>query len=152
VGHKQRGGLTAGACLTQQPDLFGAVVIESGLLDILDYPRLSRGADWLAEYGNPDDPAQREVLTAYSPLHNIHPGRAYPATLITTSDNDPRVGEAHSLRFAERLQAAQAGNAPILLRVDPGGGHGDQPSQDQWRERAADRLTFFAVHLGLADE
>ncbi len=143
------GGLTAGACLTQQPDLFGAVVIESGLLDMLDYPRLGRGEGWLSEYGNPDDPAQRAVLAAYSPLHNIRPGRAYPATLITTSDNDPRVGEAHSLRFAEKLQAVQTGDAPILLRVHPGDGHGDQPSREQWLERAADRLAFFAVHLEL---
>jgi prolyl oligopeptidase len=143
------GGLTAGACLTQRPELFGAVVIESGLLDMLDYPRLGRGGDWLAEYGNPDDPAQRAVLVAYSPLHNIQPGTVYPATLITTSDDDPRVGEAHSLRFAERLQAAQTGTAPILLRVDPGGGHGDQPSRAQWLERTAHRLAFFAAHLGL---
>ncbi len=143
------GGLTAGACLSQQPKLFGAAVIESGLLDMLDYPRLGRGADWLTEYGDPDEPAQREVLAAYSPLHNIRPGTTYPPTLVTTSDNDPRVGEAHSLRFAEMLQTAQAGNAPILLRVHPGGGHGDQPSQDQWLDRAADRLAFFAVHLGL---
>ena len=145
------GGLTAGACLTQQPELFGAVVIESGLLDMLDYHRLGRGQDWLAEYGDPDDPAQREVLAAYSPLHNIQAGIDYPATLITTSDDDPRVGEVHSLRFAESLQAAQAGTAPVLLRVDPGGGHGDQPTRAQWLERTAHRLAFFAVHLGLAD-
>lgn len=145
------GGLTAGACLTQQPHLFGAVVIESALLDMLDYPRLGRGAGWLAEYGDPDDPTARAVLAAYSPLHNIRSGTAYPATLITTSDNDPRVGETHSLRFAERLQDAQTGTAPVLLRVDPGGGHGDQPSPTQWLERAGERLAFFAVHLGLAD-
>jgi len=143
------GGLTAAACLTQRPDLFGAAVIESGLLDMLDYHRLGRGADWLSEYGDPDDPAQRQVLAAYSPLHNIRPDTDYPATLVTTSDNDPRVGEAHSLRFAERLQAAQSGEAPILLRVHTGGGHGDQLPPAQWQERAADRLAFFAVHLEL---
>jgi len=144
------GGLTAGACLTQRPELFGAVVIESGLLDMLDYHRLGRGQDWIVEYGNPDNPAQRTVLAAYSPLHNIQPGRLYPATLITTSDNDPRVGESHSLRFAQSLQNAQSGDAPVLLRVDPGGGHGDQPTAAQWLDRTADRLTFFAIHLGLA--
>ena len=47
------------------------------------------------------------------------------------------------------LQAAQTGTAPILLRVDPGGGHGDQPSRAQWLERTAHRLAFFAAHLGL---
>ncbi len=138
------GGLTAGACLTQQPELFGAVVIESGLLDMLDYHRLSRGAGWLAEYGNPDDPAQRAALAAYSPLHNLQPGRVYPPTLIATSANDPRLGESHSLRFAHALQSAQRGDAPVFLRVHPGSGHG--PMDDEW---AAERLTFLAEHLGI---
>jgi prolyl oligopeptidase len=142
------GGLTAGVCLTQQPERFGTVVIESGLLDMLDYHRLGRGADWLAEYGDPNDPQQRAALRAYSPLHTIQPGR-YPATLITTSDHDPRVGAAHSLRFAQRLQAAQSGPAPICLRVDAGGGHGDLLDRAEWLERASERLAFFAVHLGL---
>jgi prolyl oligopeptidase len=124
------------------------VVIESGLLDMVDYHRLGRGAGWLSEYGNPEDSAQRAVLAAYSPLHNIRPGTVYPPTLVTTSDNDPRVGEAHSLRFAQALQAAQTGTAPIRLRVDPGGGHLDPPSQEAWLDRTADRLTFFTVHLG----
>jgi prolyl oligopeptidase len=136
------GGLTAGVCLTQAPDLFGAVVIESGLLDMLDYHRLGQGANWLAEYGSPDDPALREALAAYSPLHNLT-RRAYPATLIATHAHDPRVGEAHSLRFAHALQAAQTGDAPITLRVYPGSGHGDAID-------TADRLDFLARHLGLA--
>lgn len=136
------GGLTAGVCLTQAPDLFGAAVIESGLLDMLDYHRLGQGANWLAEYGSPDDPALREALAAYSPLHNLT-RRTYPATLITTHDHDPRVGEAHSLRFAHALQAAQTGNAPITLRVYPGSGHGDAID-------TANRLAFLAYHLGLA--
>ncbi len=142
------GGLTAGACLTQAPDLFGAVVIESGLLDMVRYPDLGRGAGWLAEYGSPNDAQARAVLAAYSPLHAIRE-RVYPATLITTSDEDHRVGEAHSLEFAQALQAAQRGPAPVLLRVDPGGGHLDPPSQDAWLHRTAHRLAFFAVHLGL---
>ncbi|MCA9981252.1 MAG: S9 family peptidase, partial [Anaerolineales bacterium] len=131
------GGLTAAACLTQAPELFGAVVLESALLDMLAYHRLGQGANWLAEYGSPDVPALRAVLAAYSPLHNVH-GRVYPATLITTHEHDPRVGEAHSLRFAAALQAAQMGDAPITLRVYPGRGHGNLP---------ADWLDFLADHL-----
>jgi prolyl oligopeptidase len=142
------GGLTAGACLTQAPDRFGAVVIESGLLDMLDYPRRGRGQGWLAEYGDPDDPAQRTVLATYSPLHNVKE-RAYPASLITTSEHDPRVGEAHSLRFAQALVAAQCGPAPITLHVYPGSGHGDPPERVAWLDRATERLAFFAEHLGM---
>ena len=136
------GGLTAGACLTQAPELFGAVVIESGLLDMLEYQRLGQGANWLAEYGSSADPDMRQVLAAYSPLHNLAP-RAYPATLITTYEADPRVGEAHSVRFAPALQAAQTGDAPITLRVYTGSGHGDAPTS------TADRLAFLAHHLGI---
>ncbi|HSH06005.1 MAG TPA: prolyl oligopeptidase family serine peptidase [Anaerolineae bacterium] len=143
------GGLTAGVCLTQAPDLFGAVVIESGLLDMLNYHRLGQGTNWLAEYGSPDDPTVRETLAAYSPLHNLTP-RPYPATLITTSNDDPRVGEAHSLRFAQALQTAQTGSAPITLRIYPGSGHGVPLDQEEWVTQTAVRLTFLAHHLGLA--
>ena len=140
------GGLTAGACLTQQPELFGAVVIESGLLDMVNYHRLGQGAIWLAEYGNPTHPAQWAALAAYSPLHNIQPGRVYPPTLIVTHNHDPRVGEAHSLAFAQRLAAAQGGDAPVLLRLHPGSGH--SPEDNSW---AAERLAFLAEYLGLLE-
>lgn len=143
------GGLTAGACLTQQPDLFAAVVIEAGLLDMLDYPRLGRGAEWLAEYGSPDRADDRQVLAAYSPLHAIRPGQIYPPTLITTHAQDARVGAEHSLRFAQALQSARAGDAPVRLRVDPGAGHGHAPDAPGWLDAAAHRLAFFAVHLGM---
>ena len=143
------GGLTAGACLTQAPDAFGAMVIDAGLLDMLAYPQLGRGADWIAEYGSPTDPLMQPVLAAYSPLHNIKAGRSYPATLITTHEDDPRVGAAHSLRFAQALQRAQGGEAPILLRVDPGSGHAAHVSRRDQLTSAIDRLTFLASNLGL---
>ena len=146
------GGLTAGACLTQAPDLFGAVVIESGLLDMLRYPQLGQGQQWIPEYGNPEDPVQRAVLAAYSPLHTIQPGRRYPATLIVTHEHDPRVGAEHSLIFARALAEAQAGDAPICLRVHAGSGHGAPTVHEEWLNWAAERLSFLAQHLGLTDE
>jgi prolyl oligopeptidase len=91
----------------------------------------------------------RPRLAAYSPLHNIHPGRSYPATLITTHEHDPRVGETHSHRFAQALQAAQSGPAPILLRVDPGSGHATQDTSAERLAATTDRLTFLAIQLGL---
>lgn len=143
------GGLTAGACLTQAPAAFGAVVIDSGLLDMLAYPHLGCGADWIAEYGAPTDPIMQRVLAAYSPLHTIQPGRSYPATLIMTHEHDPRVGAAHSFRFAQALQGAQGGEAPILLRIDPGSGHGAPATRSDQLAAASDRLTFLASNLGL---
>jgi len=143
------GGLTAGACLTQAPHAFGAVVIESGLLDMLNYPQLGSGSIWRAEYGSPTAPTMQPALAAYSPLHNLQPGQPYPPTLITTHECDPRVGAEHSLRFAHTLQAAQGGTAPICLRVEPGSGHGDSDEPTAQLAAATDRLTFLAVHLGL---
>jgi prolyl oligopeptidase len=126
------GGLTAGACLTQAPNLFGAVVIESGLLDMLRYPQLGQGRHWIPEYGNPDDLSQRSVLAAYSPLHAIEPGRRYPPTLIVTHAHDPRVGAEHSLTFAQALADAQGGDAPVRLRVHDGSGHGPPAGGEAW--------------------
>ncbi len=143
------GGLTVAAALTQAPQLFGAAVIDSALLDMLAYHQLGQGANWIAEYGSPDQPDERVHLANYSPLHTLRPDAHYPATLITTHECDPRVGAAHSLRFAAALQQAQGGNAPILLRVDPGSGHGDGPDRAVQIAAATDRLTFFADHLGL---
>lgn len=143
------GGLTAGACLTQAPAAFGAVVIDSGLLDMLAYPHLGCGADWIAEYGAPTDPIMQRVLADYSPLHTIQPGRRYPATLIMTHEHDPRVGAAHSFRFAQALQGAQGGEAPILLCIDPGSGHGAPATRSDQLAAASDRLTFLASNLGL---
>ncbi|MBI1297277.1 prolyl oligopeptidase family serine peptidase [bacterium] len=146
------GGLTAAACLIQAPDLFGAVVIESGLLDMLRYPHLGQGRQWLPEYGNPDDPVQRATVAAYSPLHNIQPGQSYPPTLIVTHEHDPRVGADHSLSFARALSEAQAGDVSIRLRVHPGSGHGAPTVHEAWLNWAAERLSFLAQHLGLTDE
>ncbi|MBX3000346.1 MAG: S9 family peptidase [Caldilineaceae bacterium] len=143
------GGLTAGACLTQAPDLFGAVVIESGLFDMLRYPHLGQGRHWIPEYGNPVDPSDRAALAAYSPLHAIRPGRRYPPTLIVTHDYDPRVGAEHSLTFAQTLVAAQDGDAPIRLRVHEGSGHGPPAGGEAWLVWTEERLTFLAQHLGL---
>ena len=143
------GGLTVAAALTQAPQLFGAAVIESALLDMLAYHQLGQGANWIAEYGSPDKLDERNYLASYSPLHNLRHGAHYPATLITTHACDPRVGAAHSLCFAAALQQAQGGDAPTLLRVDPGSGHGDGPEHGSQIAAASDRLTFFADHLGL---
>jgi prolyl oligopeptidase len=142
------GGLTAGACLTQAPHLFGATVIESGL-DMLRYHQLGQGRHWIPEYGNPDDPSQRAVLAAYSPLHAIESGRPYPPTLIVTHAHDPRVGADHSLTFAQALADAQAGDAPVRLRIHDGSGHGPPAGGEAWLGWTEERLTFLAQHLGL---
>ncbi|MCI5062221.1 MAG: prolyl oligopeptidase family serine peptidase, partial [Algiphilus sp.] len=89
------------------------------------------------------------VLRSYSPYHNIRPDTDYPATLITTADHDDRVSPAHSYKYGARLQSAQAGEAPILLRVDRKAGHGAGKGTQQRIAEARDVLTFSAHFTGL---
>jgi prolyl oligopeptidase len=142
------GGLLVGACLAQRPDLFAAALPAVGVMDMLRFHRFTIGWAWVSEYGSADDPAQFNTLYAYSPLHNLHPGTHYPATLITTADHDDRVVPAHSFKFAAALQAAQAGDAPVLIRIQTKAGHGvGKPTAVQIQE-AADRWAFLEWAIG----
>ncbi len=138
------GGLLVGACMTQRPDLFGACIPEVGVMDMLRFHRFTIGSAWVSEYGSSDDPEMFSVLRAYSPYHNLRPGVSYPATLVMTGDHDDRVVPAHSFKFAARLQACQAGTAPVLIRVETRAGHGAGTPTSKRIDAAADRLAFLA--------
>jgi prolyl oligopeptidase len=145
------GGLLVGACLTQRPDRFGCGVAQVGVFDLLRFHRFTIGWAWTSDYGSPDDPEAFAWLTSWSPLHHVREGTAYPATLLATGDTDDRVVPGHSYKFAAALQAAQAGDAPILLRVDVAAGHGlGKPLSKTIAERA-DILAFEAHRLGLTE-
>jgi prolyl oligopeptidase len=149
IGGGSNGGLLVGACLTQRPDLFGAALPMVGVLDMLRFHKFTIGWAWVDDYGSSDDPEQFRALYAYSPLHNIKPGTRYPATLITTADHDDRVVPAHSFKFAAALQAAQAGPAPILIRIETRAGHGAGKPTTKQIEEAADRWAFLVKVLGI---
>jgi prolyl oligopeptidase len=136
------GGLLVGACLVQRPDLFGAALPAVGVLDMLRFHKFTIGWAWCSEYGNPDEAADFEALYRYSPLHNLVPGTAYPATLITTADRDDRVVPAHSFKFAAALQAAQGGDAPTLIRIETKAGHGAGKPIAKVIEEVADKWAF----------
>lgn len=147
INGRSNGGLLVGATLTQHPELFGAAVAEVGVMDMLRFHRFTIGWAWTSDYGSSDDPEQFHTLLAYSPLHGIRPGVTYPATLITTGDHDDRVIPGHSFKFGAALQAAQAGEAPVLIRIDTDAGHGHgKPVSKQIDERA-DVLTFLQQTL-----
>lgn len=141
------GGLLVGAVLNQRPDLFGAAVAEVGVMDMLRFQKFGFGTQWVGEYGSPENPEDFKVLRAYSPLHNIRTGTRYPAVLVTTSDHDDRVMPGHSLKYAATLQQAQAGPAPILLRVETRAGHGAGKPTAKRIDEAADILTFLKSAL-----
>jgi prolyl oligopeptidase len=136
------GGLLVGACMTQRPELFGAALPAVGVMDMLRFPKFTIGWAWCSDYGSPDEPEEFKALYAYSPLHNLKPGTAYPATLITTADHDDRVFPAHSFKFAAALQAAQAGEKPTLIRIETKAGHGAGKPTSKLIEELADEWAF----------
>jgi len=143
------GGLLVGACMTQRPELFAVALPAVGVMDMLRFHKFTIGWAWVSDYGSPDDPAQFQTLLAYSPLHNLKPGRAYPATLITTADSDDRVVPAHSFKFAAALQTAHAGEAPVLIRVQVKAGHGLGKPVRFIIEEQADIYSFTLRAMGL---
>ncbi|CAA9379332.1 MAG: Prolyl endopeptidase [uncultured Phycisphaerae bacterium] len=149
-GHSN-GGLLVGACITQRPELFGAAVPGVGVLDMLRFHKFTIGWAWVDDYGSAADPEQFKALYAYSPLHNVKPGTCYPPTLITTADHDDRVVPAHSFKFAATLQAAQACDHPVLIRIETQAGHGAGKPTAKIIEEAADKWAFLVRVLGVAD-
>lgn len=147
IGGGSNGGLLVGACMTQRPDLFGAALPAVGVMDMLRFPKFTIGWAWCSEYGSPENPEEFEVLYGYSPLHNLKPGTAYPATLITTADHDDRVVPAHSFKFAAALQAAQAGEKPVLIRIETKAGHGAGKPTAKIIEEIADKWAFLVRSL-----
>ena len=143
------GGLLVGACMTQRPDLFKVAVPEVGVMDMLRYHKFTIGWNWASDYGTSDDSKEMfEYLKGYSPLHNLKPGTAYPATLVTTADHDDRVVPAHSFKFAATLQACQAGPNPVLIRIDTKAGHGGGKPLAKVLEEQADIYSFILYNMG----
>jgi len=143
------GGLLVGACINQRPDLFRAALPAVGVMDMLRFHKFTRGWMWTSDYGSPDDPTEFKALYAYSPYHNLKPGTAYPATLVTTADHDDRVVPAHSFKYAAALQAAHAGKNPVLIRIETRAGHGAGKPTSKIIEETADRWAFLVRELGV---
>jgi prolyl oligopeptidase len=143
------GGLLVGAVTNQRPDLFRAVHQHAGVMDMLRYQKFTIGWNWAADYGRSDaNEAEFKALYAYSPIHNVKPGTKYPSILVTTADHDDRVVPAHSFKYAAALQAAQAGDNPVIIRIDTKSGHGASSTTKQL-EQTADIYSFIMYNLGV---
>jgi prolyl oligopeptidase len=143
------GGLLMGAVLTQHPELAQVVAALVPVMDMLRAELHPNGAFIVPEFGTVQDRDQFEALLAYSPYHNVRDGVAYPATLLTGGEFDPRVDAYHPKKMAARLQAATGGDQPILLRIDSGG-HGIGSSLDETIAKLADMYTFIFDRLDIA--
>lgn len=143
------GGLLVGAVTNQRPDLFAAAIPAVGVMDMLRFHKFTAGQFWTDDYGSSDDPEQFKALLAYSPYHNIVPGTKYPAVLVTTADTDDRVVPGHSFKYAAAIQAAQAGDAPVLIRIETRAGHGAGIPTEKIIAEYADRWAFLVKNLGM---
>ncbi len=146
---RSNGGLLIGAVLNQRPDLFGAAIAGVGVMDMLRFNKFTVGQGWTSDYGSPENPEDFKAIRAYSPLHNIRQGGKYPPVLVLTADHDDRVVPGHSFKYTATLQRAQAGTAPILIRIETSAGHGGgKPISKQVDESAA-IIGFLQKTMGL---
>ncbi len=141
------GGLLVGAVTNQRPDLLGAAIPAVGVMDMLRFHKFTAGRFWVDDYGSADDPEMFDALYAYSPYHNVIEGIEYPAVLVTTADTDDRVVPGHSFKYAAALQQAQAGGAPVLIRVQTRAGHGSGKPTEMIIEEYADQWAFLVENL-----
>jgi prolyl oligopeptidase len=146
------GGLLVGATITQRPDIAAVALASVGVMDMLRFHLFTIGAAWISDFGSPDDPEMFETLLAYSPLHNVRDDTAYPATLVLTGDHDDRVVPAHSFKFTAAMQRAQAGDAPVVARIETATGHSLGKPLSVIAAESADLLAFAAEHTGLVPE
>ncbi len=147
IGGRSNGGLLIGACMTQRPDLFGVCLPNVGVMDMLRFHKFTIGWAWVSDYGSPEVLEEFETIWAYSPYHNIREGVSYPPTMVMTGDHDDRVFPAHSFKFAAALQKAQAGEAPILIRIETRAGHGAGKPTTKLIEEFSDMWTFALANL-----
>ena len=144
------GGLLIGATMTQRPDLAKVAFPAVGVMDMLRYHKFTAGAGWTSDYGNADESKEMfEYLRAYSPVHNVKEGVAYPATMVTTADHDDRVVPAHSFKFAAELQSKHQGDNPVLIRIETDAGHGAGTPIAKQIEQWADRYAFAWYNMGV---
>jgi prolyl oligopeptidase len=143
------GGLLVGAVTNQRPDLFAAAIPAVGVMDMLRFHNFTAGRFWVDDYGSADDPEEFRALYAYSPYHNVKAGAEYPAVLVTTADTDDRVVPGHSFKYAAAMQAAQAGSAPVLIRIETRAGHGAGTPTEMLIDDYADRWAFLVENLGM---
>jgi prolyl oligopeptidase len=114
------GGLLVGTVAVERPDLFGAVVCQVPLLDMIRYPKFGAGASWIAEYGDPENPEERAAILRYSPYQNVRPGVKYPPILFVTATSDDRVTPIHARKMAAKMESE--GN-DVLFFENTEGGH-----------------------------
>ena len=144
------GGLLVGAVVNQRPELFKVAFPAVGVMDMLRFHKFTVGWGWVVEYGSSDSLDHFQNLYKFSPVHNIHAGVEYPATMVTTADHDDRVVPAHSFKYIATLQEKRKDNKnPLLIRVDVKAGHGAGKPISKTIEEQADIWSFMFYNMNV---
>ena len=150
ISGRSNGGLLVGATMTQRPDLMKVALPGVGVMDMLRYHTFTAGAGWAYDYGTAEQSKEMfEYLKNYSPVHNVKEGTEYPATMVYTADHDDRVVPAHSFKYISELQAKQAGNNPVIIRIETNSGHGAGKPTSKLLDEWADLYSFTMYNLGV---
>lgn len=147
IGGGSNGGLLAGACAVQRPDLFAVTCPAVGVLDMLRFHKFTIGWAWTSDYGSSENEDEFHALYAYSPVHNVVDGTRYPSMWVTTADHDDRVVPAHSYKFISRVQAAHSGDNPVVIQIETKAGHGSGKPTSKIIQSAADKWGFLVQEL-----
>ena len=141
---RSNGGVLTTVSMTQHPELWNAVVVESPLVDMLRYHKLSAGASWVGEYGNPDAPEDHAFIAKYDGYLNLKPGQEYPEPYVTTNARDDRVHPGHARKFAAKLEAL---GYPYLYFENTFGGHSNDADPEMNAQRWARHYVYLAQKL-----
>jgi prolyl oligopeptidase len=145
------GGITIGRSITERPDLFGVAIDAVPMSDVVRAEFTPNGPPNIPEFGTVKEADGFKALYEMSPYHHIKDGTKYPAVMVTTGWNDPRVVSWEPGKMAARLQAATASGKPVLLRVDYDAGHGIGSTKTQREEELADEWSFAFWQFGMPE-
>ena len=144
---RSNGGLLVTSVMVKRPSLFGAVIANVPVTDMLRYHKFTVGSYWIPEYGDPDKKEDFKYLYDYSPLHNLEKGEEYPPAIVATGDTDDRVVPLHSRKFLAALKDADSGNKVKLFRMEKKAGHGFGKPTSKIIEERRDFYSFLLNEL-----
>ncbi|HKD20934.1 MAG TPA: prolyl oligopeptidase family serine peptidase [Rhizomicrobium sp.] len=142
------GGLLVSANMVERPDLFGAVVCQVPLTDMVRYAQIGAGASWLDEYGDPGDPQVRSALLQYSPYQNVKADVKYPPVFFITATSDDRVTPVHARKMAAKMEAQ---GHDVMFYENTDGGHAAAADHRHLAQMWALSFVYLKRKLGLGE-
>ncbi|MFI8664827.1 prolyl oligopeptidase family protein [Qipengyuania sp. NPDC077410] len=142
---RSNGGVLVGAVANQRPDLYGAIISGSPLIDMRRYNKLLAGASWMAEYGNPDVPEDWAFMKEWSPYQNMSDGPDVPAAFYYLSTLDDRVHPGHARKAAAKHEAY---GQTFYYHEYREGGHSVGSDHEEDAKRAALLLSYLNREIG----